>query len=196
MVADMAERIQQQVLTMMQKKDIHHIKVSEVADALHIHRVTFYQYYDSIYSVLQEIEDDFIRGFDEITDSFMTSVLNDRYFNEPNPYIISHLEFLLDNRTLIATLWGPYGDERFKYKCENLVRDHLYKKAIQEKYVEEENKHIESFLVGGTVKLLTDWCFGNIKISVEECAITIYRMTYGFYRSKLLSSNLYDPKIK
>jgi AcrR family transcriptional regulator len=57
-------KIQAQLLSMMENSDLHTIKVNKLTNALGIGRGTFYMYYDSIYEVLQEIEDKFFAGLE------------------------------------------------------------------------------------------------------------------------------------
>lgn len=44
---------------LLSTKDINQIHVKEITEILGINRSTFYLYYDSIYDILQEIEDNF-----------------------------------------------------------------------------------------------------------------------------------------
>ncbi|MGN1155087.1 MAG: TetR/AcrR family transcriptional regulator, partial [Agathobacter sp.] len=52
-------RIKETLLKMLEVKPIHQIQVKALAAELGIGRSTFYAYYDSVYDLLQEIEDDF-----------------------------------------------------------------------------------------------------------------------------------------
>jgi ACT domain-containing protein len=59
-------QIQSYLLEKMKNQDIHTIKVKELVDCLHISRSTFYLYYASIFAVLQDIEDIFLKGFNQL----------------------------------------------------------------------------------------------------------------------------------
>ena len=53
--------------------DIERISIKDIADTADINRKTFYSYYDGIYQVAEEIEDEMIRAFEEtlLEDGYM-----------------------------------------------------------------------------------------------------------------------------
>ena len=58
------ERTERQIwgalIALMEEKPLDKIKVTELTQRAGISRSTFYSYYDSVYDVLQDIEDDFL----------------------------------------------------------------------------------------------------------------------------------------
>lgn len=67
---------------LLSEKDINDITVSDIAAAADINRKTFYNYYAGIHAVLDEIENDVVRRFDEA----LTEV--DFVNNAATPYMV------------------------------------------------------------------------------------------------------------
>ena len=58
-------KIKMAFLDLYKEKNIEKISIKEITDAANIYRGTFYYYFDDIYFLLNELENDF---FDEIKD--------------------------------------------------------------------------------------------------------------------------------
>jgi AcrR family transcriptional regulator len=164
----------------MKGKNIDSIKVKEIAESLNISRSTFYLYHDSVYDVLQEIEDAFFKEFERVSATFQTLPLDDRYYNEPNPCIVKGLEFIYEQRELAVVLWGPYGDPAFQASCKKLIRKNFYAKALHEHYISGESELTAAFLVGGHQELINHWLMHDAGFTVEGITIILYRMMFGF----------------
>ena len=111
--APTALRIREQVLELMKVKDIGQIKVTEVTTALSISRNTFYSYYESVYDVLQEIEDEHITEIHKINTAYKDRPLDNRYFFEPHPEMVAVLKFMDSRKYMSRIIWGPHGDPVF-----------------------------------------------------------------------------------
>jgi AcrR family transcriptional regulator len=177
------QKIQTQLSSMMESSDLHTIKVNRLTDALGIGRGTFYMYYDSIYSVLQEIEDKF---FDELSkktrSTFYRHPLNNRYNHEPHPAILHAFCFLQQHSYLCRVLWGPHGCLSFQTRCKKIVRDEFFpifmsgvlQHDLSDDYLELK---IKSF-VTGHCELVTQWLLCHNNLAAEKVAILAYQMMF------------------
>ena len=86
--------IRKQVLEALKTTDIHNVQVKAITDAIGISRSTFYIYYDSAYSVLQDIEDEFFNGLQAANASFWYYPLKKEYMTEPHPILLNVLRYL------------------------------------------------------------------------------------------------------
>ena len=106
------------VLDLIEEKPFYRIKVKELCTYAGISRSTFYAHFDSVFDVVQKVEDDFLERFypeqsaiDVLVEGDMESALG-------------QIEFVRENSRVITALLGPNGDSYFSVR---LVR------AIEEK---------------------------------------------------------------
>ena len=92
------QRIRKQVLEALKTTDIHSIQVKAITDAIGISRSTFYIYYDSAYSVLQDIEDEFFDGLEKVNAPFWRYPLKEEYMTQPHPVLLDVMRYLRENR--------------------------------------------------------------------------------------------------
>lgn len=72
--------IQKAFAKLLSEKDVNDITVSDIAATADINRKTFYNYYTGIYEVVDEIENDIVRRFDEaVTEIDLRNNVNTPY---------------------------------------------------------------------------------------------------------------------
>lgn len=95
-------------------KKIDKITIKEVSDGAGLYRSTFYEYFGSIYDVLEHIEDELIRSYKEMIrilplDSGIASILK----------LVQ--EFYEENIEHVSVLIGPNGDKDFTEKLKRTL---------------------------------------------------------------------------
>lgn len=171
--------IQQTVLKYMKTQDINSIKVSLISKDLKISRSTFYQYYDSVFSVLQKIEDDFFIKLENIAVMFWHYPLNKRYLTEPHPINLKVLCFLKNHQELFSILFGPYGDFMFQIRVQNMIQCHLLPPRILEQLYPKHTELVASYKIGGHLRQISYW-LNNLELATtEEMAIITYQDMFG-----------------
>lgn len=175
-------QIQYQLLQFLKSQDIHTIKVKQLVDSLNIGRSTFYLYYDSVFSVLQDIEDTFFEGLQTIANLFWSYPPNSHYLKEPHPIILKAMVYLKDNQETAKILWGPYGDQIFKIRCQKMVTHAFYPKHIFSSQTDEDMIYHSAFMVGGHLELVNCWINRDCDYPVESVTLLIYRLMYGVYK--------------
>ena len=96
--------------TLLAKKPIEEITVTELSEAAEINRKTFYNYYSSVYMVAEEMEDEIVERFEETLRKIdFDTLLKDPVttFNTLARLITSDLDFyenILTNRNQISFL--------------------------------------------------------------------------------------------
>jgi AcrR family transcriptional regulator len=176
-------KIQTQLLSMMENGDLHTIKVNRLTNALGIGRGTFYMYYDSIYEVLQEIEDRFFTGLKEAGSDFYNYPFNNRYTHEPNPDILEALCFLQKNDYLCRLLWGPHGCASFQARCKKMIRDRFFPKGLQEELSDSYSQLKITSFVAGHCELVTHWLSYYSDLAAEKVAVLTYQTMFQLFSS-------------
>lgn len=183
--------IREEVIRQLNERPIDRIKVSSLTEELGIGRSTFYQYYDSVYSVLQEIEDELAAEIDEIDRvSFRYPFLDD-YFHVPHPGILRVMQFCRTHYDELAAIFGPFGDENFARRCQRTMSGLFIERASEEGYIHvdpEERRFIISFFEGGHWSMVMRWRNDPNPPSDEDMAVLTYRLMFQTFRTQVPES--------
>lgn len=182
---DTVARIQNKLIEMLRDKPIYQIKVKELTMEAGISRTTFYQYYDSVYSVLQDIIDAFL-------DNLLVNLesegyyVGDQYLVEPHPRILKGLEYLKKNAKTYCALMGPNADPSFRRKTglalTALLTDGIAAKMLHKEEGSDDRKRlIVEFVREGHHAVTLYWLSHNTDVSVEEMAILRYRLIHSAF---------------
>ena len=172
----MAERkptellIRDTLIEMMSEMPFSAIRVKDLVERAHVNRSTFYAYYDSLYSVLQQIEDDFFAGFDGST----TSVSESRRSDMPTPIIVKNLEYFKENAQTLQSLLGNYGDPAFQARFTRLLCLQLEKFSPGLKNATGKSKVIRDYIAAGQLSTLKILSFSRDELDSEELAQMVH----------------------
>lgn len=173
------------MLELLKTKSVDSLKVTDITRSLGISRGTFYLHYDSVYSVLQEIEDRFFQEYSALTSDFLNYSLSRRYLNTPHPALVKDLEYLQQHADLLLTLFGPNGDIRFQARCSQLTGEHMLTKREQRNFADSQSKLVRTYLSRGLMYMTIEWLKDDTGISIDEFAKIIYKMSFGMYERAL-----------
>lgn len=168
------ELIKNQLITMMKSKSINEIKVKDLTEAIKIGRSTFYLYFDSVFSVLQEIEDEYFDNLQKIHFKFWDYKLDPKYCEIPHPLFLASLSFMMENRDVSNVLWGPYGDPVFQSGCKRMIKEVFFPKTrVKELFPIDTEMHV-NFIIGGHVEIINLWLKNDHGITPQRLACKMY----------------------
>ncbi|MGM9606879.1 MAG: TetR/AcrR family transcriptional regulator [Oscillospiraceae bacterium] len=175
-------RIKETLLKMLEVKPIHQIQVKALAAELGIGRSTFYAYYDSVYDLLQEIEDDFFANIHK-------GIHFQRHASDRTEDLLEQVrkvfKYIYDNGYLFRVLTGPTGDPAFLNRFQRRIQQSLlecYPKVSRETRYFEETCY---YIAGGETFFLSWWIRHLDEISLDE----ICNICFHFARS-LMKENI------
>lgn len=168
------EDIKTQLINMMKSAPITKIKVKGICDALQISRSTFYLYFDSAYSVLQEIEDEYFEGLQNIHVNFWKYKLDPKYCEEPHPLFLQSLTYMHDNRDISNILWGPYGDPVFQLGCKRMLKEAFFPKSKSVELFPYDTELHVNFIIGGHMEIINLWLKNDHGVSPASLARSLY----------------------
>ena len=176
------ESIKKELISMLESYPIHQIKVKELTRRVGISRTTFYQYYDSVYSVLQEISDEFVEHLIvNIRDE--NYPVDDKYLKEPHPRILKGLEYLKENARTYLVLLSANGDPMFQRKARNNIADIVISKLMPEDVKIESKQLLTAFIQGGHDNMICYWLSHDTGIDTSQMAIINYCLIYSVAHS-------------
>ncbi len=172
-------QIQQQVLEMLRSTHIHNIQVKAVTNALGISRSTFYLYYDSVYAVLQDIEDRYFTGLEAANASFWRYPLKEEYMEQPHPVLLDILHYLRANREVSNILRGPFGEPMFQVRARKCLEASLCPRPLMETYYPRDTDLCVAYLIGGHLEVIHEWMLGGCAMEDEKFCVKLYRLMFA-----------------
>ena len=130
--------------------------VLELCKMADINRSTFYSYYEDVYALLTQIQN-------ELFENIVLTLANDNWFND-----ILHL--IDQNRDLCQVLIGPHGDSSFIRQLMYLGYDNSMR-VWQKIYPNADATMLDysyAYLANGVIGILENWVCSNYKLSIEQ----------------------------
>lgn len=157
---DPEQYICDKLLEMMEETPFSKITVKALCSYAKISRTSFYNYFDSIYSVVQKIEDDFFAGLAP-EDVWTKGNITDPSNKEIAETILqSTAEHLYSNLHLINTLTGKNGEPSFTSRLIRRTR------KISRQFISEFGKNTPSL----QKNFLVEYCIGGQIASLQWLA--------------------------
>lgn len=177
--------IQSAMINLMQEKNFFNISVSELAREAGISRTGFYNHYDSVFDVLQDIEDNFIAGIE--SQSYGIDILYDEGMTAQNQRRIEeNVRFLQKNIKTLKALCGNHGDPAFQVRMQKRTLKQLYRALSKRtKWSDLELRLVCEFMAGGQWYIYR-WCaFHENEIRPEKISKILGSLYYQVIKMKL-----------
>lgn len=155
---------------LMTEKNINDITVSDIAELADINRKTFYNYYAGVYAIVDEIEDEIVRRFDELlTDIELTS-------NAARPYMLfGKLTAIVNTDTeLFGILLSMNPNVSLSTKLVEMLKAKT--KTVLQKYLDTEEHKLDlmlEFMVTGIVAVYRRWFNSDRSQPVDQISADI-----------------------
>lgn len=160
--------IQDAFLEILKEKPVAKITVKEVCDKAEINRGTFYKHYQDCYDLLEKIEDEGLRGFENMLASIEATGVQ--------PALVAILNTLRNNSQLIQNLMEPIGEQRFIRRlagcCFLYMEKWLGPTTVSDSAIAKRDAGF-TFLAGGSSSVIEWWLRGGMKEPPEEIAALI-----------------------
>lgn len=170
------DAIKAEVIKLLKTKHIADIKVTEITNALNIHRTTFYKYYDSVYEAVEELEQDLLTG---LTPGNRTN------------HLVADLEFMRANKEAHLTLVDhAIHEPMFRHRTVQAMTETLYRE-LNIKPDEISNTLVNiyhSYDYGGAASLLQWWLKYGDDIDAQiiaDCLVDLSAMTREYFFKKI-----------
>jgi AcrR family transcriptional regulator len=162
-------------LEMTKSKSCLTIQVTEFAKYAKISRNTFYNYFNSIYDVIEKIENDFLAGIP--TKDIIKSFKDEK---SEFDWVIPTLHFMKENGNVLRILCGPNGDPAFQPKIIFRLTDLFNRMAKSHvPHVSKlERKIIGEYFIGGRWHALMWWLNNADEASIND----IVKITKKIYK--------------
>ena len=165
-----AELMNQALLSLLEKKDIEFITVTEITKKAGVNRSTFYLHYENVYELLEEtienLNKKFIRSF-AIQPSLQILSKKDAFLITEEQ-LIPYLNFVKENKSALKLI--NQKPQLFQSrKVYQRMYDRIFYPAISQ-FVEDETEKIYNleFFTKGVVAIIYKWIDLDCVTEVEE----------------------------
>ena len=158
--------IHQALLSLMEKKPISDISVLELTAAADVNRKTFYNHYNGIYAVLDEVEDDCV----EHLVSLLTSIDAAQYIDNPASFFIKLIHELTENRAFHMLLNQSQAYSHISQKLIRREKEILRDIMGDISYNEAWADCFLNFISAGTTSVINNWFSSGQQIPADSLA--------------------------
>ena len=164
-----ASLMNQALLSLLEKKDIEFISITEIAKKAGVSRSTFYLHYDDIYDLLEEtlenLNKEFIASFDEPSIEISSK---EEAFLITEKHLVPYLSFCKRNKSILKLI---HNKPRL-FQSEKIYKqlyDCIFYPAIS-RFVSDETQRIYSleFFTWGVAAIVRKWVDLECKTEINE----------------------------
>lgn len=177
--------IMERVLETLETTPIDQIQVTELSRSIYISRGTFYLYFDSVADVVDQAQNEFFHDFYEAVDPYVFLPFDDRYFDEPYPFLLAGNRFAKNHKLYYQSLFGPNGNAVFKRDARASIRQFTFDRAVEQRYIVIDERYhnvAAEYMVTGYLQGLIPTVTQEDDLSDTEKAVFIYRLLFAPYR--------------
>ncbi len=165
------KKLRDAFMTLYKKNPIEKITVRQVSELAGVTRSTFYAYYDSVYAVLEAIEDELQEGLGTYFEQYSGGIL-ERAALKPYDSSVKWFEYCHEHREDLLILLGPSGDPSFEYKLRKRLKVDINRMMDEDGMLNDNlRKYVVEYVVGATLSLMYFWLENDDSLSAEEIAV-------------------------
>jgi AcrR family transcriptional regulator len=161
------------------EKRIEKITVREITTKAGYNRSTFYQYFNDVYDVLEQIEESLLPNIEEMPPLLPT------VYNESVP-IDSFIKLYSISSKYYTVLLGDNGDPAFAGKMKNGIKAKLLEQLEANESTMEIDYTLE-YMLSAMIGILTYWFKNNENMSKEDLVKLMYELMNSEGINKLVT---------
>lgn len=141
--------------TLYTQKPIEKISIKEITDLAGYNRGTFYLYYNDVYDIFSQIENDLLDIVKQVLAYAKIEGTLDFSIQMESLIEISHIY-----SPYFSVLFSDNGDPKFVTRFKELLKpilDQLLFSSIEKQYTEEEKLYLSEFYISGIVGTIAKW---------------------------------------
>ena len=164
-VRNTKKRLQEALLTLVQKKPINQITVKELTELADVNRGTFYFHYTDVYDMLHKTEDRFFNDFNDVLNGTELKSGDELY-----PYLVEIFSFLEKNSDMCRIFFSENCDMKFFNNIKALVNERCFtiNNAASQNIDSQHAALCNAFVVNGCVGLMQRWLDDDFAATPEE----------------------------
>ena len=161
--------LRQTMIRLLKEKELEKITVTELCLHAQINRSTFYEYYDDIHDLMNDIETNFLEKADQLCAYITAHVL------PPETVTSLILEFISDEKETLSLFISSYRYTSFLKRIHKKVT-YLFRSKLMQNFTfpetvsHEKLEHTIQFLSSGFYSVYLDWIQNDCREDPKELA--------------------------
>ncbi len=179
------QMIQDAFTELLEEKGFEGITISDLTEKANINRGTFYLHYRDKYDLLEQSENEIIRGVEEITkelqEIILKEVLNFDYNREPFPFLIKLFDYFFEHSKFVKVILGPKGDPSFQVKLKEMMKNNIQKNMGKLSIKINMSVPVEYFIayISSTyLGVIQQWLESGMKESPRDVSLILSRIMF------------------
>lgn len=175
--------LKESLLELLDQKEFKNISIKDITELADLNRGTFYLHYTDTYSLLQEMESEVLKDFQEIVSDRCNAFEKDSLLHVINPII----EYIEKNKKICKTFFENNASNDFVNRFHLLILKNGTA-IIKEQYPnagEVTLNYFFEFITYGLTGVLKLWLDTDMKQPKEEIALMVDRIIMGTAKSLL-----------
>ena len=170
-----AQKMDEALLSLLQKKDFEYITVKEICAAAGVNRSTFYLHYETIGDLLEEslryMNRHFLDHMNESAGNFTaklkTCAEEELYLITPE-YLVPYLTYIRDNRVLYRAVM--HRPKAFRADAASQAMFRYIFEPILERYgvPKEKRRYYMTFYLNGIAAVIEEWLKADCADPIED----------------------------
>ncbi len=175
-----ADRMDEALLRLLEKKDLAYITVKEVCAAAGVNRSTFYLHYESMTDLLAEsvgyMNDLFLIHMDKDAETFVaklrTCPMSELYLVTPE-YLTPYLNYIKKNRRLFRAAMNNAAALKLNENYERML-SHVFTPILDRyRVLDQDRGYIMAFYMQGLMAIISEWLEHDCADSIEHMMTVI-----------------------
>ncbi|HEY8420530.1 MAG TPA: TetR/AcrR family transcriptional regulator [Thermoclostridium sp.] len=165
------KQLRQALTELLEEKSVKDITVRELSERADINRATFYLHYRDVYDMVEQIQTEMFRDFQNILNKHPSEFLN----GKPLPMLIDLFRLVAENSDMCKVLIVNNGDVAFLNRLKDLVKNRCLNDWMEifNTGKSQNFEYFYSFIVSGCIGLLQSWLENGLKESPEHMALLV-----------------------
>ena len=172
-----AQLMNQALLSLIEKKDIEYITITEITKKAGVNRSTFYLHYETIYDLLDETIENLNKKF--ITSFNLQKPLDLRNkknaFLITNNFLVPYLEFCKENKHVLKLIYSKPQLFNAKKIFQAMYNNIFYPAVSQFVEDEREKVYVLEFFTQGIVAIIHKWIALDCNMEINNLITLIYK---------------------
>ena len=171
------------LLTLLEKKPVNEISVTELTNLADVNRATFYFYYTDLLDMLRQIQSECYQAFQEITNESTVSINTLEGFTE---YAESFLTFCQEHESLVKFIVKNDTNNQLYKQIQVLMLNHI-PNSKDTFGIDNPARYTTDYVLNAIVGILIDWMEEGMKIPPHDLAeFCAHLYLNGAYKTKQL----------
>ncbi len=181
---DARKIIKTKFVDLLYDRPITHIRVSDLCSESRLSRTSFYNYYESIHSILNEMSTDHLSRLKSINSDFFCADFKKYTNSRCVDFFDETLSYIKNNKNEFKVLLSNNAGNSFLNGWKNIIRYDLIKKVNHEKIELKNEDLFVEMLSTAALGCYCYWMDNYEHVSIEDIRSNFHQLSQGFiYRN-------------